>query len=227
MKTASQKRFVILSVILCCIAMSIVDGVIRPGYAVKSAVKIALFLLIPLSCFLYQGNLSERLRSLFIPRVKTLLVSLAMGAGVFGLVMALYYLFSLFIDIPGIALELTALGGVDPENFGVISIYIALVNSLLEEFFFRGFAFLTLKNHASPVFAYLFSASMFAVYHLGMMVGSMHPLVLLLALAALIIAGLMLNFINEKSGNIIASWLVHMFANFAINTVGFMVFGML
>ena len=35
-------------VLLGCAAMTLVDGVLRPPYAVKSAVKLALFLLAPL-----------------------------------------------------------------------------------------------------------------------------------------------------------------------------------
>ena len=39
---------VLIVTVICCLAMALVDGVIRPGYAVKSAIKIALFMLIPL-----------------------------------------------------------------------------------------------------------------------------------------------------------------------------------
>ena len=39
---------VLIVTIICCLAMALVDGVLRPGYAVKSAIKIALFMLIPL-----------------------------------------------------------------------------------------------------------------------------------------------------------------------------------
>ncbi len=35
-------------VLLGCAAMTVVDGVLRPTYAVKSAVKLTLFLLAPL-----------------------------------------------------------------------------------------------------------------------------------------------------------------------------------
>jgi hypothetical protein len=35
------------------------------------------------------------------------------------------------------------------------------------------------------------------------------------------------NILNEKSENIYASWLSHMFANFAINTIGFILFGII
>ena len=41
-------RIVLIVTVICCLAMALIDGVIRPGYAVKSAIKIALFMLIPL-----------------------------------------------------------------------------------------------------------------------------------------------------------------------------------
>ena len=41
----------------------------------------------------------------------------------------------------------------------------------------------------------------------------------------LIVGGLIFNALNDKFGNIYPSWLTHMAANFAINTIGFILFG--
>ena len=101
------------------------------------------------------------------------------------------------------------------------------MNSLLEEFFFRGFAFLTIKRLTSRTFAYIFSAAAFSIYHVAMMIGWFSPLVFGLVLIGLFAGGLIFNFLNEKSGTIYPSWFVHMFANFAINTVGFILFGII
>lgn len=38
----------------------------------------------------------------------------------------------------------------------------------------------------------------------------------------LAIGGMIFNWLNEKLDTIYCSWLTHMFANFAINTIGFM-----
>ena len=46
-------------------------------------------------------------------------------------------------------------------------------------------------------------------------------------LIGLFAGGLIFNYLNEKSETIYSSWLVHMFANFAINTVGFILFGII
>ena len=61
--------------------------------------------------------------------------------------------------------------GVKSSNFIFVAIYISFANSLLEEFFFRGFAFLKLKEVSSRKFAYIFSALAFSIYHLAMMIG--------------------------------------------------------
>ncbi len=130
-------------------------------------------------------------------------------------------------DFSAITGALTGNIGVTRDNFVFVSLYISFVNSLLEEFFFRGFAFLTLKKLSTRRFAYLFSAAVFSLYHVAMMIGWFSVEVFVIVLAGLFAGGLIFNFLNEKSGTIYPSWFVHMFANFAINTIGFMLFGIL
>ena len=110
----------------------------------------------------------------------------------------------------------------DRGNFLFVSLYISFVNSLLEEFFFRGFLFVNLKGFSSRGFAYGFSAAAFSLYHTAMMLGWFHPVLLILVLGGLGIGGVLFNYLNEKHNTIYVSWLVHMFANFAINTIGFL-----
>lgn len=225
MKTVPKQGYVILSTLLCALAMSLVDGVIQPPYAVKSAIKVVLFLLVPMVYFVMHRELPQ-LKDLFLPAKRDLLIALCFGVGCYGFILGGYWVITRFIDLTDTILQLTSDGGVSPDNFVYVSTYIALVNSLLEEFLFRGFAFLSLKNLTNRRFAYIFSAAVFAIYHFGMVAGS-SPLIWAMALVGLFIAGVVLNFLNEKSGSIITSWLLHMFANLSINTIGFYVFGMI
>lgn len=226
MTKLSTKAYVMLSVVFCAAAMSFVDGVIQPPYAVKSAIKVVLFLLVPMLYFGVHEKDPGQVRGLFVPKKRDFLIALSLGAGVFGFILGGYLLLTKVYDISELVLKLTADAGVGAENFLFVSLYISLVNSMLEEFLFRGFAFITLKKLTTRTFAYVFSAAVFSVYHFGMMAaGSIW--VSALALVGLFIAGCMFNWLNERSGNIITSWLVHMFANFAINTIGFMIFGMI
>lgn len=227
MKVKKQAWYVVVSVLLCAGLMSVVDGVLQPQYAVKSAIKVAVFLLIPMGYFLVNREERQRIKGLFAPKKKELLRSLLLGLAVYGVILGGYLLLRGVVDFSAIAGQLTEGAGVSAENFVFVALYISFANSLLEEFFFRGYAFLTLKGLTSRPFAYCFSSALFALYHLGMTAGWFDPLIWLLSLAGLFVGGCLFDWLNEKSGTIYGSWLVHMFANFAINTVGFILFGIL
>ncbi len=226
MKKLSLKTVIMHFVIFCTVGASIVDGVIQPAYFQRAGIKAVLFLLIPLIYFAFFQKDWGQVTALLLPKKRELLLALALGLGVYAVILGGYRLFTKIYDISEIVLKLTANAGVSAGNFVYVSLYISLVNSLLEEFFFRGFAFLTLKKQAGRKYACLFSALVFAVYHLGMMAAG-NIWLSILALLGLFLAGCVFNWFDERGGNIITSWLIHMFANFAINTIGFMIFGMI
>lgn len=216
----NSTAWVIGIALVCCLAMALVDGVLRPSYAVKSVIKIALFLGLPLLLSLRSKELS--CLSLFRFPKKGLLTALALGLGVYAVILGGYFLVRPYFDFSGIAGNLTQNAGVTKDNFLAVSLYISFVNSLLEEFFFRGFVFTNLKKLSTRYFAYGFSALVFAAYHVAMMLGWFSPALFILVMLGLTAGGMIFNFLNEKLGTIYISWFVHMFANFAINTIGFM-----
>lgn len=223
-KKTQAKSYVILTVLLSTIMMCIVDGIIVPPYFVKSAIKIFMFLMIPMLYFVFYKEKSEYLKNLFIPKKKDFLLALGLGAGVFIVILGAYFWLKPLIDLSTIEEALVSGTGVTADNFIVVAIYISFVNSLLEEFFFRGYAFLILKKEKSKKFAYIFSSLMFALYHVGMTNGWFSILIYLLAMLGLFLGGCIFNFLNDKCENIYPSWLVHMCANFAINTIGLILF---
>lgn len=227
MKFNRKSIYIIISVLFSALAMSFVDGIIEPPYFYKSVIKIILFLLIPMLYFITNKDEIVSLKKLFVPRKKDFILAISLGIGVFSVIMIAYFVFRNFIDFSSIKDSLTSGIGVNADNFVYVAIYISFVNSLLEEFFFRGFAFLILKRETNRVFAYIFSAALFALYHVGMTSGWFHFLIYILAMLGLFIGGCIFNFLNDKCENIYPSWLVHMCANFAINTIGFILFGII
>ena len=223
----NTKRYVIGAVIFSTLAMCFVDGVIMPTYLIKSIIKIVLFLLIPMIYFILYKDRTDYLKRLFVPKKKDFVLALLLGAGVYGVIMSAYFILRSYIDLTTIKDSLTSGIGVNAQNFLYVAIYISFVNSLLEEFFFRGFAFLILKQEINKRFAYVFSSAMFAIYHVGMTSGWFKVFIYMLAMAGLFVGGCIFDFLNEKCENIYPSWLVHMCANFAINTVGFILFGII
>ena len=223
----NTKRYVIGAVIFSTLAMCFVDGVIMPTYLIKSIIKIVLFLLIPMIYFILYKDRTDYLKRLFVPKKKDFVLALLLGAGVYAVIMSAYFILRSYIDLTTIKDSLTSGIGVNAQNFLYVAIYISFVNSLLEEFFFRGFAFLILKQEMNKRFAYIFSSAMFAIYHVGMTSGWFNVFIYMLAMAGLFVGGCIFDFLNEKCENIYLSWLVHMCANFAINTVGFILFGII
>lgn len=209
----------ILALLAGCAAMGLVDAVIRPGYLLKSLIKLVLFLVLPvLAC---GREIRAQLPGLF--HWKGLGGRpLVLGLGVYGLILGLYFTIGRFFDFTQVAGALQSELGVNAGNFLLVSLYISFVNSLLEEFFFRGFGFLMLRKHVPQGAAYALSAGSFALYHVAMMMGWFQLDLLILLIALLTAAGLFLDFFDRKSENLYFSWFVHMFANFSINTVGFL-----
>lgn len=217
-----KKLHIPILVIIACIVMGIVDAVIQPGYAIKSAIKIIMFLLIPIvyGLFLKEFNI----KNLMKPDKKGLCIALCLGFVIYGVVLGAYWIFKDVFDFSALTGSLNETTGVNKSNFVWVAIYISFVNSLLEEFFFRGFSFITLKKLTSRRFAYVFSSMAFALYHIAMMIGWFGLPVILISLVGLFIGGMIFNRFDEKSENIYLSWLIHMFANFATNTIGFILF---
>lgn len=210
--------------LISCIIMYFVEASVRSGYLVKSVWKIGAFLILPLLYCVFDRNiiLGDFFR---LNSGKQALLSLGLGAIVYVLIFVGYLLLKSFIDLENIAGLLTENLKINKENFLFVALYIAFINSLLEEFFFRGFAFLSLKKMLPRPLAYMISALAFALYHVAILANWFSPWLFILTIAGLFISGLFFNLLNEKNGNIYNSWLVHMFANFGINTVGLLMFG--
>lgn len=218
----SQKYIIIAITAFACLCMGLVDAVIQPGYLIKSAIKIVLFLLLPIIYSLIDKNCD--LKRLFKPNKKGFLLALGLGGAVYAVVLGAFLLFKDVFDFSSLTSSLTESTGVNKTNFIFVALYISFANSLLEEFFFRGFAFLTLKDYSNKTVAYIVSAALFAAYHIAMMIGWFGLPVILLSLLGLFAGGIIFNFFNEKYNNIYLSWLIHMFSNFATNTIGFILF---
>lgn len=222
-----RKLAIMLLIFVFSIAVTFVDAFIHPDYFVKILIKIVFFLALPMLFFLKNKDDFKDFKKLFIFKKKGILSSFVLGIGVYSIILIGYFISRGFVDFSKVTTNLTSGMGITANNFVYVSLYISLMNSFLEEFFFRGFGFITLKKYTSRRVAYLFSSTLFAIYHIGMLVGMFHIAVIFLLLAGLIVGGCIFNYLNEKNENIYSSWFVHMFANFAINTIGFILFGII
>ncbi len=215
-----QRITICATVVICCLLLAVVDGYIRPPYAVKAAGKIVLFLAVPMA--LMRKELLPVLR----PDKKALTLGLILGILVMALILGGYAILNPWLDLSAVPAAMEANGGITEENFLWVASYVAFCNSLLEEIFFRGFAFLTLRKVSSRGFAYVVSAAGFSLYHAAIVDGWVLPLLFGLMLLGLFFCGIFFNRLDEGRGRIWVSWPVHMCANLAINAVGLIVMEM-
>ena len=212
-------REIICVVVIACSAMIFVESVLQPAYAVKSAIKLVLFLG---SVILYARTCECKITLSDYNRI-TLKRILIIAIGVYLFIIAGYFLIQDYLDTEQIRQSLMGKEGIDGSNFIFVAVYISIVNSFIEELFFRGLAFRELHQRGHITLAYLFSAGCFALYHVGIISGWFSLPVFLLIVIGLFAAGIVLNFFCHYADSILGSWAVHISANLAINTIGFMI----
>ena len=222
-----RSNYIIISVIILALSVCFIDAIIKPNYIIKSIIKIIFYLLIPTIYFIINKDELKDFKSLFIPTKKDILKTTILSVSIYLLFVLGYFLVRNFIDFSNITTNLTNNMGIDKNNFIFVTLYISFINSFLEEFFYRGYAFITLKKHINKKTAYIFSSSIFTIYHIGMLTDFFKFPEIILMIIGLFIGGCIFNYLNEKTNNIYPSWIVHMFTNFGINTIGFILFGII
>lgn len=216
-KRKEKAHRIILLVMICCIIMAFIETIVEPAYAVKSAIKVVVFMLFP---FAYAKTANIKLvdHSFALDR-KSMIKLLLLGAFIYAVIIGAYAATKNIFDYSSLVDSLSADQKVDSKSFIWVALYISFCNSFLEEFLFRFLSFIKLSQYTARKKAYLFSSVLFAVYHIAM-IGASFPLPLLfLALIGLTIGGYIFDYVDEKSKNIYNSWMIHMFADFAIMTI--------
>lgn len=221
MRSKSKIIFILLAITLGSIILSFIDGMIRPEYIVKTLAKLSIFPVATALYFIIFKDERKHLKNMMLPSKKSIAFALLLGVGVFSVVMVAFFLLKNVIDFSAFTANLTTTAGITYNNFIFVSLYICILNSLMEELFFRSLAFLSFKKQAGRLFSYVFSSAAFALYHTGMTVAFIAPWVFLLMVLGLFIGGVIFNYLDEKTESILPSWLCHLFANLATCSIGF------
>ena len=221
------KRPVSLLVSVCVLVllMAPVDLWLAPNYWVKSGVKIVLFVIVPL--VLNRVFKWVSLKELLTFRKKWRWQLIVASVFLYLFIVGIYLVFGQWFDLSGVTIMLEETLAINRGNFIFVALYIPVVNAFIEEFFFRGILFLALKKYLKLWHAYVLSAGIFSIYHIAIMTSWFSVPLFVLLIVSLFVAGLLFNWINEKTGSIYASYLIHAAGNLAINTIGLHLFGII
>lgn len=213
MKKSSVFSFALMSIAL----LLWVEQGLEVSYLLKTVTKVSLFLAIPFLLFRKKGFTFLR-----FPNAdrKSLLISIGLGTSIMSLILFAFILLYSYIDIDSLLLQLDEIG-VTSGLFPFIALYILFGNSLLEEFFFRGLLPDCISNFQ---YRLLIPSFLFAIYHVSIFLTWFSFPILVLAVFGLWLGGAIFQFINERSGTILPSWIIHMFADAGVLLIGVYIF---
>lgn len=227
MSDSKRIRTAVVLTVISCAVMAVVDGVISPPYAVKSAVKLVFFVGVPLIYMVKTDDSAPR--RFFVPcRERSPYIAAgAIGIAVYALIVGGYFVLRGVFDFSAVTESLAGGEGVTRDNFIFVALYISFINSFCEEFMFRGFAFGVMRGRVPRLAAYAFSSAAFALYHIAIMSGWFSPLLFALLLAGLFAGGVIFDLFDDRFGTVYPSWIIHICANLGINTVGLVLYGII
>lgn len=213
-----EKNAKILCIVLAIAVLALaffVEQVIQPGYLIKSIIKVCSFGgVICLYSALAKKNILDVI-NLHKPRKIGILIGCIalffVGIGI------LFMIFTSQINWDGVRESLVTKEGLTRQNCFFVFGYIIVVNSFLEEAFFRGFFPGLFKN---KLVGSITSALLFSAYHIGIIGSWFNVLVFLVCIIGLAFVGLFLQWLSNKYETIVADWMVHASANIAINVIG-------
>jgi len=213
-----MKKWSILFPVICIAILLWIEQGLEVSYLWKTAAKILLFFAIP---FFFLK--AAKLEFLHVKKTqkKSMMLALGIGAVIILTILGAFILLKDFIDINALQLDLETRVGVTATVFPFVALYILFGNSFLEEFFFRGVLVDLLKGSKLKWFLPSF---FFAIYHVAIFLPWFEWPILGLAVFGLWIGGLIFQWLNEKSGTIFPSWVIHMCADIGVLLIGVYMF---
>lgn len=208
-----KKSAIVLS-IACILFLLWIEQGIGVDYIWKTAAKVVLFLIVPFVLFRKNGFGFLSFRN---ADRKSIRLSFMAGITIMLLILVVFMVIQPSINTAALLLDLETRVGVNGAVYPIVALYILLGNSFLEEFFFRGFLVGAFKG---TKLKWILPPLFFAIYHVAIFLPWFTLPVLTLALAGLWVGGYLFQWVNERSGTILPSWIIHMFADLGILLVG-------
>lgn len=211
-----MKKQIIIYSISSIVILFIVEQVLKMPYLVKTAVKVPMFLIIPL--LFYKYKLKQKL--IIRMHKAELKYIITWSAIVFVAIFLVYFMIQSFIDIEAIGSDFTNRMAISHQMMLFAGAYSIIINSFIEEIFFRGFIFQSLLKLGWNKRAYIYSALLFALYHVAIFRTWFNFGMMGLMLVGLFVGGIIFAYFVKRTESFLAAWLIHMTADLAIIAIG-------
>ncbi|MDD2656484.1 MAG: CPBP family intramembrane metalloprotease [Patescibacteria group bacterium] len=147
-----------------------------------------------------------------------------LGIFLSGIYLTSFFVFKNLLDISTITTKLNSLININLTNLIFIGLYIIIFNSLLEEYFWRGFLFAKLDKILKPWQAYLITGIAFSFHHVMFYYNWFNLGFFVLVTFGLTVYALIMNYVFKKYQDLFSCWYVHIFADIAQIFIAFKIF---
>lgn len=162
MSHQASRRTLIAATVIIAALFALIELFFRPDFIGKT-VWITVLYMIP-AFILHKCNEHILYSEFFEFPGKPFWNAFAMGVGTFLLVKGANYLWPEFLPSTYFPQRLHSSMGSYTDMALAVTVYLALADSLMTEFFFRGFAFFNLSHLADKQFSHLFCAVVYALF---------------------------------------------------------------
>lgn len=207
---------ILLYGIICLIILYISEQILLFPYVIKTFIKLPLFVGLPFLINRYW--LKEKMR--FKIKRKDGIYLLVWSILVIGTIMLAYTFLKPYIDVNAIKEDFAERMQISRKYIYIAAIYTVVVNSFIEEYFFRGFIFKGLCKYGDVGIGYIISSLLFGIYHIAIF-GTWFKLpLMLLMLFGLFVGGLIFAYFAKRTDSILGPWIIHLSADLIIIIIG-------
>jgi membrane protease YdiL (CAAX protease family) len=146
---------------------------------------------------------------------------------IFVIISAASFALKSLLDIEAISSDFSNRMMLSNRDMILAAVYTIIVNSLIEEYFFRGFIFQGMLNQGWHKPAFIISSAAFAVYHVSIFKAWFGIGLMMFMLIGLFAGGLIFAYFVKKAESILASWFIHVSADLALIIFGLWVLDLL
>lgn len=216
--------YIISTTLITMILLYLMDQVFHWSYLSKIVGKVVLFSFFPFVYIRITGENFIKSSLSYVKKGFRFKISHLLGICIFVLLIVVFIWIKQYLNISVLIYEFEEKYKITKTNIVYYGTYLILINSLLEEFFFRGFIFLNLKNLGKRRIAYGASSIAFSLYHISNFQNWLNVWVFVLATIGLFIGGMIFDYLDDKENTFLNSWFVHICADLAIVGFGYSLF---
>ncbi len=155
---------------------------------------------------------------------KHLKKSLFLGLLLASIYFSSFLIFRNYLDLEFVKEKLNLLIALDAKKLVFVGAYIIVINSLLEEYFWRSFLFAKFKTVAPKVLAYFVPALAFSFHHVMFYYDWFSLPFFITVTFGLVVYSLIMNKIFDYSKDLFSCWLIHSLVDIVQITIAFMIF---